>query len=205
MKRNEPPIPVRSVVCLPPWLTIASVVLCGGLMLCGLALIVHGLTFTSTGARAGWIGGGLGCFVGASGGLFGTWMDWRRRLPAPALLAHVNNDKPLLVYRWGFWPALIALAAGLALLVGSGSRTAWFSLVQIGGMFAFLSGSLEMIRRDTTKRARALFALYADGALSPEDAAAIDDARAKNPRFDAAVREFQALSDRVRRLTEGAP
>jgi hypothetical protein len=46
-----------------------------------------------------------------------------------------------------------------------------------------------------------LFALYADGALDPADTAAIEDARRKDPKFDAEIRAFQALGARIEALT----
>ncbi|MFY9345372.1 MAG: hypothetical protein WAT39_22970 [Planctomycetota bacterium] len=204
MKANATPIPVRSVVCLPRWLVRAAVAVCIVLLLGCLGLVTWGALFVDeSGRRWGAIGGGLGGAIGCLGGLWGTLNDWRRRLPATVLLRHVQHDAPLPFYTRVFWPALAAFVLGIVLGCIFQHRAIWHGLVQTGGMLAFISGCLELVRRHTTKQARALFALYADGALAPEDAAAIDDARQKDAKFDAEVREFQALGERVRELTAG--
>ena len=203
MKKNEKPIPVRSVVCLPRWLMLSGVVLCCALGLGCLGLMVWGAVMDDeTGGRWGLIAGGFGGLIGCAGGLYGTLNDWRRRVPATLLLRHLQNDRPYPFYRQMFWPALAAFVLGLGLL-GFCERFVWQPLLQGGGILAFLSGVMEASRRHTTKQARALFALYADSALSPEDGAAIDDARRKDAKFDAEVRAFQALGERVRELTGG--
>jgi hypothetical protein len=203
MNKNEKPIPVRSVVCVPRWLMVACVVLCGVLGLGCLGLVVYGALFVDDQGRWGWIGGGIGGLGGCAGALFGMFNDWRRRLPATFLFRHLQNDRPNPFYRV-FWPALAAFVLGLGLACIWNSQAVWHGLVQTGGILAFCSGTIELIRRHTTKQARALFALYADGALSPEDSAAIDDARRKDAKFDADVRAFQALGERVRELTGGS-
>jgi hypothetical protein len=200
MKQNDKPIPVRSVVLLPRWLMIGGVVLSSVLLLGCLGLIGYGFTLEEPGPRWGCIGGGLGGAIGCLGGLWGTLNDWRRRLPATFLLAHVQNDAPLPFYRRVFWPALCVCAVGIALGCIWNERAIWHGMVQSGGMLAFISGSMELIRRHTTRQARALFALYADGALAAADCAAIEDARRKDPQFDAAVRAFQELGERLQRL-----
>jgi hypothetical protein len=201
MNKNELPIPVRSVCILPRWVMRTSVGVCGGLLLLCLGIVVYGLGWVDEPARRwGAIGGGLGGAIGCLGGLYGTLCDWRRRLPASWLFTQLQHDHPLWFYRRVFWPAAIAFALGLGLLPWS-QRFVWQPFLQVGGMLALMSGGTELIRRHTVKLARALFALYADGALSEEDAAAIDDARRKDAAFDAEVRAFQALGERVRRLT----
>jgi len=203
MNKNEKPIPVRSVVILPRWLMLAAVVLCSALMLGCLGLVVYGFAFVDGPGRWGYIGGGFGGLLGCAGGLYGTLADWHRRLPATILLAQVQNDQPMLFYRRAFWPALAVTVLGLGLACIWNERAIWHGLVQTGGMLAFMSGAMELMRRHTTKQARALFALYADGALDAADAAAIDDARSKDAKFDAEVRNFQAVGEQLRRLTGG--
>ncbi len=204
MNNKAKPIPLRSVVCLPRWLMIAGVSLSGGLMLGCLGVVGYGALFVDGPGRWGWIGGGLGGLVGCAGGLFGTLADWSRRLPAPALLAHLRHDAPSPFYRRVFWPALAVFTLGLGLACLWNSRVVWHGLVQTGGILAFASGTIEVVRRHTARQARAVFALYADGALAPDDAAAIDDARQQDPKFDAEVRAFQSLGERVRELTAGS-
>jgi hypothetical protein len=201
MKKNEPPIPVRSVVCLPRWLLVSAVALCSVLALGCIALIVWGAVMVDdTGGRWRLNGGGLGGLIGCAGGLFGTLCDWRRRLPAPPLLQHLQHDTPLPFYRRVFWPALGVFLLGIVLGCIWNERAIWHGIVQTGGMLAFLSGVMEAVRRHTTQQARALFALYADGALAPSDAAAIDDAIAKDPKFAEELRAYQAISEQVRQL-----
>ncbi len=200
MKTNETPIPVRSVVCLPRWLMSASVTLCLVLLLGCLAFVVYGIGWVEEpGRRWGAIGGGLGGAIGCLGGLYGTLNDWYRRLPATALLWHVQNDAPLPFYRRVFWPSLAAFGLGLILLCFC-ERVVWQPFLHVGGMLAFMSGGMELIRRHTTRQARALFAVYSDHTLEPADAAAIDDARRKDAKFDAEVRAFQELGERLRGL-----
>jgi hypothetical protein len=201
MKKDEPPIPVRSVVCLPRWLVRASVALCSVLLLGCLGFVVYGIGWVDEPSRSwGAIGGGLGGAIGCLCGLFGTLRDWHRRLTAPALLWHLQHDAPLPFYRRVFWPALAVFVVGVALGCVFDHRAIWHGMVQTGGILASISGVLELARRHTTTQARALFALYADGLLGADDAAAIDDARRKDEKFDAEVRAFQQLGDRLRGL-----
>ena len=204
MNKNAAPIPVRSVVVMPRWLMLGGVALSIALGLGCIGLMVWGAVMRDdTGGRWGLIGGGFGGLIGCAGALYGTLNDWRRRLPATFLFRYLQNDRPNPFYRV-FWPALAAFVLGLGLACIWNSQVVWHGLVQTGGILAFCSGTIEVIRRHTKKQARALFALYADGALEPDDAAAIDDARRKDAGFDADVRAFQALGERVRELTGGS-
>lgn len=203
MKKNDKPIPVRSVICLPRWMMVSSVVLCSVLALGCVGVMIWGaLMVDDTGSRWGLIGGGFGGLIGCAGGLFGTLADQRRRFPAPLLFAQLKNDAPAPFYRV-FKPALALAVLGLVLVCFWNERAIWHGMVQTGGMLAFMSGVMEAMRRHTLKQARALFALYADGALDPADAAAIDDARSKDAKFDAEVRAFQQIGEEVRRVASG--
>lgn len=200
MKKNAIPIPVRSVVCLPRWLMASAVAVCSLGIAAGVGLAVYGLVCAPSHELGGWLGGGLGSALGCAGGLLGTLYDWRRRLPANALFGVLQHDQPAHFYRRVFWPGLAAFLLGLALLLGDAHRALWQPLLHVGGVLAFISGSIECIRRHTTAKARALFALYADGALDAADMAAIDDARTKDAKFDADVRAWQQLGARMRDL-----
>lgn len=205
MKKNEKPIPVRSVRILPRWAMIGSVTVCVVLLLGCLGLVVYGLVAVDEpGRRAGAVGGGLGGAIGCLGALYGTLNDWRRRLPANWLFHSLQHDAPLPFYRRVFWPATIAFALGLVLLTCC-DRVVWQPFLHVGGMLAFMSGAMELARRHTTKQARALFGLYVDGTLAAEDAAAIDDARRKDAKFDAEVKAWQEVGEQVRRLANGEP
>ena len=77
----------------------------------------------------------------------------------------------------------------------------WQGVVLCSGLLTFLCGSIEAMRRHTTRQARAVFALYADGALELVDTAAIDDARAKDVKFDDEVVTYLELSQPGAALT----
>lgn len=204
MKSTAPPIPVRSVVCLPRWLLVGGVALSGGAMLAGIGMAGYAFLATPNTTPGNWygglLGGALGCIGGGAGGLFGALADWRRRLPPTLLFAYLQQDRVHPYYRRVFWPALLVFVVGMVLGCIWNEPAIWHGMVQTGGILAFTSGSFEVIRRHTTHRTRILFALYADGALDPADTAAIDAARRQDPRFDAAVRDYQAVAARVARL-----
>ncbi len=207
MKSIEKPIPVRSVVGLPRWMMLSGVILGGACMVAGLGLTIYTFTATRTTSPNSWygglLGGAVGCFGGGAGALFGTLADWRRRLPAAPLLYHLQNDRVLPFYRRVFWPALAVAVIATTIGCVFGHWRILQGFLQAGWMLTFMSGSMEAVRRHTTKQARAVFALYADGVLDPADAAAIDDARKKDPKFDAAVREFQRVAAQLRELSSG--
>lgn len=204
MKKQQQPIPLRSIIIMPRWMMVSGVAFSSACMLAGLVMLVYAIGWTSGSELGGWIGGAVGCIGGGAGALFGTLGDWKRRLPATVYLHHLNNDQPSVMYRRVFWPALTVLVIGL--LLGTfvwNNRAVWHGLVQTGGILAFIGGSMEAMRRHSTHQARAVFALYADGALDEEDTEAIDDARQKNARFDAEVEAYLEVSDRVRALAAG--
>jgi hypothetical protein len=204
MKANEQPIPLRSIIILPRWMMIGGVVISGACMLAGLVMIVYAIGWEEPGQLAGWIGGAVGCVLGGGGGLFGTLCDQKRRLPATVYLRYINNDKVAPMYRKVFWPALVVLCIGL--IIGCfvwSSPVIWHGMVQTSGILTFISGSIEVMRRHTTRQARAVFALYADGALEPEDTAAIDDAREKDEEFDADVVTYLEISEQVSEFAAG--
>lgn len=203
MKMREPPIPLRSVIGIPPWLMWIGTLVSGACMLGGLALIVYGL-LTAHGARlGGWIGGGIGALLGGAGGLFGTLRDWHLRMPAPIVFSFLAHDRPSPFYRRVFWPAVLVTALALAIGLAFGHWRWLQGFLQTGAILAIGSGSLEAARRHTAKQARTVFTLYADGLLDPAEAAAIDDARAKDPVFAKALADHQRIADAVRRLANG--
>jgi hypothetical protein len=95
---------------------------------------------------------------------------------------------------------LAFLVLGLVLAGLGLGRVAWHGFVQTGAMVAFMAGVQEAIRRHVLLRARALFTLYAEGVLDPQDARALDDARARSAEFDRAVREHQRVNAELRGL-----
>ena len=205
MKKNQQPIPLRSIIVLPRWMLVSGVVISGACMLAGLVMLIYAIGWEEPGKKAGWIGGAVGCLFGGGGGLFGTLCDQKRRLPATVYLRYyVNNDKPTPMYRLVFWPALTVLCIGLLLGAFVWNHPAiWHGMVQTSGILTFISGTIEAMRRHTTRQARMVFALYADGALEPEDTAAIDDARQKDAKFDAEVVTYLEISEQVNDLAAG--
>lgn len=205
MKKSEQPIPLRSIIILPRWMMIGGVALSGACILAGLVMIVYAVGLEESGKRVGWIGSAIGCVLGGGGGLVGTICDWKRRLPATVYLRYINNDKVSPMYRKVFWPALTVLVTGLVIGCFIWShRVIWHGMVQTGGILTFISGSIEAMRRHTTGQARAVFALYADGALEQEDTAAIDDARAKDHKFDDHVLAYLEISEQVSEFAAGS-
>jgi len=204
MKRNEQPIPLRSIIILPRWMMIGGVGLASALMLAGVAMLVYAIGWCEGGELVGMIGSAFGCVVGGAGALWGTLRDWTRRLPATVYLRHLNNDQISPMYRKVFWPALTVFVLGLftACFLWN-SRVIWQGVLQTSGILLFISGSIEAMRRHTVQQARAVFALYADGALGPEDTAAIDDARAKDSKFEDDVKAYLQISDRVSAFAAG--
>ena len=200
MKKGSVPIPLASVVVLPRAVMIGGVVLSAGCIVAGFVLLGYGIATASGAALGGYLGGALGCIFGGAGGLFGTLCDWKRRVTAPLLFAYLQQDRPSLLFRRVFWPAVVLCAIGVVAGLTWGGPLAWHGGVQTGGMLAFMSGTTEAIRRHLHRLASAIFTLYAEGVLDPVDAAAIDDARAKNPDFDAAVRRHQELILRLAEL-----
>jgi hypothetical protein len=204
MKKHEKPIPLRSVVGLPRWMMLSGVSVGAACLLAGCALLVYMFAATPTTSPGNWygglLGGAIGCFGGGAGALFGTLRDWHRRMPAPLLFAHLQQDRPSQFYRRTFWPALAVAVVATAIGCAFGHWRILSGFLQTGWLLAFLSGSFEAVRRHTTKQARAVFALYADGLLEESDAEAIDDARRKDPAFDAAVQDYQQVAAQLRRL-----
>ena len=213
MKKPEIPIPLRSVVGLPPWLMWTGVVVSGLCMLGGLVMIVQGIVTgvtatevydaTVRGRTAGAIGGGIGCLIGGAGGMFGTLRSWSNRIPANWLLPLVREDHTNPLYRRVFWPALAVFVLSLAIGVAFGPWGWLWGFLQTSGILLCISGCIEAGRRHTVRQARTVFALYADGQLDADDTAAIDDARAKVEGFDADLQDYLRVSERVRAFTNG--
>lgn len=198
MKKNENPIPLRSIVCMPRWLMVGGAVLSGGCIAAGLGMVVYAIGWAQgAGEVSGSIGGALGCIIGGAGGLFGTLRDWYRRLPATVYLHQVQNDEPHPIYRRAFWPAVVVLVLALSVAATFDLWRACYGLIQLGAIMSFISGTIEAMRRHSTRRARAVFALYADGMLERRDTEAIDDTRSKDARFDADVRAYLHISQQI--------
>ncbi len=197
MTRSGELLPVRSVCVLPRWLYLSGLALSWGCILGCLGLVVWGAVAFEGGGRGGMIGGGIGGMIGGFGALFGVWNDHRRRLDPAALLRCLQQVVPSRFVRVAV-PISLAITV-LALLLGACGVTPqiWLRMLHAPALILFLAGTQEAIRRHLLHRARAVFMLYADGVLVAEDARAIDDARARHPDLDRAVRDFQTVAARL--------
>lgn len=183
---------------MPQWLIIAGVALSSACILVGMGLLAYAIGWAESDHVIGSIGGAIGCVIGGAGGLFGTLCDHNRRLPATIHLQLIHNDQVNHMYRVVFWPAVFCCATGLFLgFFVWNNPVIWHGIVQVSGILLFCSGSVEAARRHSTFRARAAFALYADGALLDEDTKAIDDARAKSAEFDAEIKAYLQISQQL--------
>ena len=172
------------------WLTIVA----------GAILCLWASFGADTGRIVGGWGGGLGCALGGLGALYGTKKDWQRR-PNPVLLLHHLQGRSIVpMARIWFWNALLVLVIGLVLMLCGQPKALWLSPVFMGSIWMVCAAFLRAMHAHLLRRARAVFTLYAEGVLEPADAVAIDDARAKNPDFDRAVREHQKINAALREL-----
>jgi hypothetical protein len=198
MKTGAPPIPLASVAMFPRALSAAA-----------LAIGALGVATTgaiAVGAGAGWLdaprdGERIGLVVTFAASLFGLALGWllpRLRVRPRDLFAHVQRPA-----RWSPPAVLLALVSGaLPAVAAAGALCGWGSRAMIMtavncGIVAAIAGGIGLVRRHLHRQAIAVFALYAEGALDPADARAIDAARAMDPAFDAAVLEHQRITGLV--------
>jgi hypothetical protein len=127
---------------------------------------------------------------------------WTHRLSVVQLMQHLQNERSVIWFRMGFVPSLLMFVAGICLECTVGWGTGG---IQVGATFALAVTGLEFARRHARRRARTMFALYADGLLAPEIAATIDAARGENPAFDAAMDAFHRWNTAVAKLSDGEP
>jgi hypothetical protein len=191
-------IPLRSVTLMPRWAYVTTAAVCWLAIAAGVALVIWGALGADPGRIGGGIGGGLGCMIGGLGALYGTRRDWLRRPDPLMLLRHLQGSSIVPQAKVWMWAGVVLAAVGLAFwLAGApGARTPLF----MGLVWIWVGIVLRAMHAHLLRRARAVFTLYAEGLLAPEEAAAIDDARARDEGFDRRVREFQQLNDQVRDL-----
>jgi hypothetical protein len=190
MKADEPLIPLAGVRMVPRnltralfWVGIAFAVIATAMILGGLIagelgrVLEQSLVFFGVAAYA--------CVTA----MLSSRSDRRPRVTAPQLWKHLQPRSPLPTRTFAVAFVMVVLATGL---VGG-----WELALRIGlpgsGMLAGLLASVVLYRRQMHRQATVMFALYADGVLDAAATAAIDDARAKDPAFDAAVREHQRV------------
>jgi hypothetical protein len=196
MKAGEPLIPLTGVRLVPRgavralfWVGLAFALQAAGVVVYGVAAGKLERTLSQAGASA---------FVAAYAWItaaVATRGDRRARATAPLVFAHVRPRPPLPVRPVA---AAVALAlAGVGLLWGAEAalRTGVPTAGILGGVWLYV----VMYRLHMHRQATAVFALYADGMLDAAATAAIDDARRKDPEFDAAVTEHQRICAQVAR------
>jgi hypothetical protein len=197
MKQDTLPIPLDHVVLmLPRWLhracvvtaalslTIAVVMAC-----CGSAWFGELAPRDRTVGTAVLFADGLALF-GVVAGV--RWVG--RRVRANGLFEFLTGGprtRQLARAATVLVPCFAVFGVG-ALLAGH------VRLAVVGGfvnaaVFAGMAGFEAVIRHCLRRQAMAIFTLYAEGQLAAGDAAAIDDARSKDARFDAAVHEYQRV------------
>lgn len=190
MKTNQGLIPLAGVTLVPRGAVRYLIAVACMATATTLALVGHGLVvgdFDRTQQPAA-VAAAIAAYAAITAWISGR-SDRRPRATAPLVFAHLQTPRPLPVRNW--------IAAFLLLVLGiygvAGPESALRTGVPLLGM---LLGALFYVvhyRRLMHRQATAVFTLYVDGLLEPEPTAAIDDARAKDPAFDAAVREHQRL------------
>jgi hypothetical protein len=199
MKADAVPIPLTSIPLFPRWL--ASVAVALGTL--GVLLAIG----TVAAIAAGWVGvprgeqlAGMLVTLGAS--LLSFVLAWwlrRACVRAKSLFAHVQRGSPRPVF-------LVLLMLAGCFLLASLAAGAWWGwgerqmamLVVDAAVVAATASGLEAVRRRLHQQAVAVFAVYAEGALDPADARAIDAERASDPAFDQALREYVRINALVR-------
>lgn len=197
MKREDSPVALASAVRLfPRWLRAAGYGVAAGSIAFALAILTIDIApfaalpeaRRSVGVAL-MLGSGLTLLVLIG---FERWVG--RRVHAPGLFAFLVDElRTRRISRVArvLFPAFLLFGVG-AVVLGN------VRVGVVGGfvncfVVAMAAATETVIRRCLRQQAKAIFTLYAEGVLAPGDAAAIDDARAKDPRFDAAVREHQRV------------
>jgi hypothetical protein len=194
MKTNEPLIPLAGVRMVPRnlmralfWVGIAFAVIAATMVLGG--LIAGELERVLQQALVGF---GIAAYACATS-MLASRSDRRARVTAPLLWKHLQPRPPLPARTFVVAFVLVVLAVGL---VGGWERALRIGLPGLG-MLAGSLGYVVLHRRQMHRQATVVFTLYADGVLDADATAAIDDARAKDADFDAAVREHQRVCAQV--------
>ena len=192
-----PPTPTRVP---PPWVFWLGYLLCGAGLLLGHVLLLFGLLLVEQhpGQRWGVFGGAFGCIVGCLGGLLGTRNSQRMCQGA----VHVFYELRFSLLDLGIvgYGVVGVLFLGFAMFnaLRGGLWDTSYGAGLLGFMAVVQAGTYLMVRRRILTTARALFTLYLDGELTPDETQAIDAARRKHAAFDRAVREFDALNRALR-------
>lgn len=199
MKTDQKPIPLASVVMFPPWFRTFTI----GIGTAGVLMAIVTVIAVATGAVEPPQGERLaGMLVTLGASLFAFFLAWalpRARIRPQNLFLHIRKRAPasrppsrarglLILF------AIAALVVGTAgTCYGWGSRQMAMTVVNSLLLVAIV-GSLGAVTRHLHRQAIAVFAVYAEGSLDPADAHAIDAARAADPAFDAAVRDYLRIN-----------
>lgn len=209
MNPTARPIPLASVVVYPPWLPKFAFVtgaLGGFGVLTLLVAIAAGWQAAPQGAQLA----AVLVTLAATGLLLAfAWALPRARIRPQHLFRYVQPKSPRPSRAPGrrfrsativAAAALVVLLAFLALWAGPGldlgPRAIATTIVNVVLVFATI-GFAASVRRHQHRQAIALFALYAEGVLDPEATRTIDEARAADPAFAAAVCDYLRIHDQV--------
>jgi hypothetical protein len=199
MKTNEPLIPLAGVRLTPGgavrallWVGAASVAVAVALL--GYGLVAGELDRMLQRAA---VSAFVACYaIGVA--IYARRSDRRPRVPAPFVFAHVRKRPPL--------PVRAIAALFVAVVLGVWFASGWEAALRLGvsgaGILCGMWFFAVLYRRQMHRQATTIFTLYADGLLDAAATAAIDDARRKDPVFDAAVREHQRLCAEVARVLQ---
>lgn len=204
MRERRPFLPVTSGFVIPSWLiyamlAVSAACVLGGMVLLGSALLVE----RTPNERWGLLGGAFGCIVGGLGSFLGCYNTYQMQQGAVHVfyrLQRTGVDVGMAVY--GLTGAAF-LAWGLVQLAAGAARADWYGPLLLASIVLLQVIGYGVFRWVILRNARALFSLYLDGALTPEETAAIDEARRAHSAFDAMIREFDTVNRAVREWTHG--
>jgi hypothetical protein len=197
-----PPAPPRVP---PPWVFWIAYAVCGAGLLLGHWLLLQGLLMVEQhpGQRWGKFGGAFGCIVGCLGGLLGARNSQRMCQGAVHVFYELKfSGLDLGILGYGLVGILFLGFSGVNALRG-GLWDTTYGAALLGFLATVQGGTYLVVRWRILQTARALFTLYLDGELTPEETLAIDAARQEHPAFDRAVKEFDAVNQTVRAWARG--
>jgi hypothetical protein len=190
---------VESIV-MPMWVIHVFLGISVACILAGPVLLAIGLFGYAGHPDAMWgcFGGAFGCMVGGLGSFLGTYNSMQMMKGAVHVfyrLRLTRVDIGIAVYGV---VGLALLVIGLVFLAAGADRAHVHGSLLLGAITLLQVGAYGIFRWVILRNARALFTLYLDGALTPEETEAIDRARDGTPAFDRMIREFDGVNRAVR-------
>jgi len=200
MSGERPFLPTVQNVMMPVWLVHLFLGISVACILAGPVLLAIGL-FEYGGhpdSLWGFVGGAFGCTVGGLGSFLGTYNSMQMMKGAVHVfyrLKLTGVDIGIAIYGA---IGLALLVTGLVFLAAGADQAHVHGSLLLGAITLLQVGAYGIFRWVILRNARALFTLYLDGALTREEAEAIDRARAGSPAFDRMIREFDGVNRAVR-------